>query len=91
MLLILIAVLTAPVLEMAVMAPVATVLVWLLIILLLILRVATAAELDMAVNAPVPVFVPEMMLFVDIPSVPAPPELIIPLYTEAAVPNDEQF
>ena len=76
---------------MAVTAPVATVLEMLLMILLLIFRVAPDAELDIPVNTPVPAFEAEMMLLVDDSRVPAPPELIIPLYTEAAVPNEEQF
>ena len=72
------AVITAPVLEMAVKAPVATATVWDRMILLLIFRVTAAAELVIMVKAPVPVLVAEMMLLLVILRVPEPPELMIP-------------
>ena len=72
------AVMAAPVLDMAVNAPVVTASVWLLMILVLIFRVATEAELEIMVRAPVPVFVEAMILFELILSVPAPAEFMIP-------------
>ena len=87
----LIAVITAPVLLIAVKVPLASVRVWLRMILLFMLSVTTAAELLIPVNPPVPALVPEMILLLDISSVPDPAELTIPLYTEAAVPYTEQF
>jgi hypothetical protein len=60
-------------------------------ILLLIFSVTTAAELDIPVMAPVPVVVADIMLLPDRSSVPDPPEFMIPLYTDAAVPYAVQF
>lgn len=81
----------APELAMPVTAPVATVFVRLRMILLLIFSVSNTAELDIPVIAPVPVLAAEMILLPDRSSIAAPPVLIIPLYTEAAVPEAEQF
>lgn len=77
----------APELAMAVNAPVATGLIWFLIILLFISIVPKATELLMAVKAPVPALVPEIMLFPVMVSVPIPAVLVvIPIYIEASVP-----
>ena len=80
------AVMTAPVLLIAVKVPLASVRVWLRRMLLFMFSVTTAAEFEIPVNAPVPEIVPDRMLLLEISSVPAPAELTIPLYTEAAVP-----
>ena len=91
MLLILIAVVIVPALLMPVTAPIATVLLRLLMILLLIFSVANAPVLEIPVKAPVPVLDKEMRLLLFRFTVPAPPEFTIPLNKEAAVPNVEQF
>ena len=67
---------TAPELTIAVNPPVATVLIWFLIILLLIFMVEKATALLMAIKAPVPAFVPEITLFPEIVSVPLPAVIV---------------
>ena len=78
---------TAPELTIAVNAPVAAVLTWLLIILLFIFTVVKAIALLIAVKAPVPAFVPEIILLPEILSMPVPNVIVvIPVNIEAAVP-----
>lgn len=80
-----------PVLDMPVKAPEPAVFRWLLTMLELILIVAGADVLDMQVKAPVPVWVPVLIPFPLIFSIPVLPEFLIPENTDAPEEKTEQF